>query len=268
MRRVRARPGSGRSPRPAARAAGPRRSPSIASPRRRPVLRPLCGRAVRDVAVSEQSAGGAVKPSVRRSRRSLRQGVAPREVRADVARRSAGAAAGRSPVSVSTEVSAACTVTLSAAITRPAPSRSGAATERMPGASCSSVSAQPWARTSRSAASSSARSGCQRARDAGPARLGEHAGRARRRQPGEQHLARARSAGAGNRVPISTAQRDDLRHGDPGDVDDVGAVELGDRATTRRCGRRAAPCAGGRRPTGPAAWTYVVPSSSTRGVSA
>jgi hypothetical protein len=43
-------------------------------------------------------------------------------------------------------------VTFSAAMTWPSPSRKGAATDRMPAASCSSVSAQPRARTSRSAA--------------------------------------------------------------------------------------------------------------------
>ena len=132
-------------------------------------------------------------------------------------------------MSVSTLVSAACTVTFMAATTRPSSSRSGAATERIPGASCSSVRAHPWARTSRSTASSSARSGCQRAGT--PARLGSArtASSSSGARPASSTLprevGRRREAGAD-----AHRERDDLRDRDPGDVDDVRAVELRDRA--------------------------------------
>src|ERR1700744_6796355 len=58
-----------------------------------------------------------------------------------------------SSTSVATLVSAACTVTFMAARTSPQPSRTGTATERMPGASSSSARAQPRARTVRSSSS-------------------------------------------------------------------------------------------------------------------
>ena len=62
-------------------------------------------------------------------------------------------------------------------------------------------------------------------RQAGPARLGERGVEGVLVEGGEQHLAlrglRRREAGAD-----LDAQRDDLGHRDPGDVDDVGAVEL------------------------------------------
>ena len=133
-------------------------------------------------------------------------------------------------MSRSTEVSAACALTLTAAITRPVPSRSGAATERMPRASCSSVSAQPRARTSRSAASRSARSGCQRGDEAGPASAG--------RAPASSSAA---GSAASSTLPSEVGERrepgadlhrqaDDLGDGHPRDVDDVRAVELGHRA--------------------------------------
>src|SRR5262249_10904352 len=75
-----------------------------------------------------------------------------------------------SPVSTSTGVSAACVFTFSEAITWPSPSRSGAATERIPAASSSSVSAHPRARTSRSVAARSSLPG--RMRGVIPDRLG------------------------------------------------------------------------------------------------
>ena len=112
---------------------------------------------------------------------------------------------------------------------RRSPSRSGAATDRMPRVSCSSVSAQPRARTSRSSASRSARSGCQRGVQPRAGRLGQHRVDLLGGQRGQQHLAQR---GLQGREPGADlhGQRHDLGHGDPGDVDDVGAVELGDRA--------------------------------------
>ena len=115
---------------------------------------------------------GAVKSGARG--RHVRHGLEPGEVGADLARglqqqRQVVARSARS-----TEVSAACTLTLIAG-DDPAgavPQRRGH--RRMPGASCSSVSAQPAARTSRSSASSSARSGCQPGRQPGAGRLGQH----------------------------------------------------------------------------------------------
>ena len=117
----------------------------------------------------------------------------------------------------------------------------------MPGASCSSVSAHPLARTSRRTASSSARSGCHRA--CTPARLGS-ASTASSSAGGGPASSTLPSdvAAAGKRVPMLTAEGDDLRDGDPGDVDDVRAVELRDRARLPGRGARAPPCAGGRRP--------------------
>ena len=129
----------------------------------------------------------------------------------------------------STGVSATCVFTFSAAITRPDPSRSGAATDRMPRASCSSVSAQPRARTSRSSASRSARSGCQRGTS--PDRVGSASTAATSVGSSAASSTLPSEVGrAGNRVPICTTSADDLRHGHPGHVHDVRAVELGDRA--------------------------------------
>jgi hypothetical protein len=76
-----------------------------------------------------------------------------------------------SVTSVSTVVSDAFTVTFRAARTAPSPSRTGAATERIPGASSSSASAQPRARTVRSSCWTSA-SGRSRAYGGRPAWLG------------------------------------------------------------------------------------------------
>ena len=149
----------------------------------------------------------------------------------------AAAAADARPVSVSTEVSAACTVTFIAATTRP-----GAVPQRRrdrpdPGRQLPRRSApSPCARTSRSSSvelravrrvpGGARRTGYGSARTASSSSAGS---------AGEQHLAQRGLDGAGNLVPMLDPQRDDLRHGDPRDVDDVGPVELGDRASTRRC---------------------------------
>src|SRR4051812_21945972 len=109
-----------------------------------------------------------------------------------------------SSMSVSTEVSAAWTVTLMAATTLPSPSRTPVATERMPGARSWSARAQPFARTSRSAASRSAAAGCQRAampdRD-GSARTAFRAAGGR----AASNTLPIEVAGAGKRVPMVTA---------------------------------------------------------------
>ena len=60
------------------------------------------------------------------------------------------------------DVSAACTVTFIAARTLPVASRTGAATDRTPGASSSSASAHPWARTRTSSALRAATDGAGR----------------------------------------------------------------------------------------------------------
>ena len=129
----------------------------------------------------------------------------------------------------STDVSAAWALTLTDGDHPPAPSRSGAATERMPRASCSSVSAQPRARTSRSAASRSARRAASAATR--PDRVGwaSTAVQLGGGQLGQQHLAQRRRQ---RREPGADLHRkaDDLGDGHPGDVDDVRAVELGHRA--------------------------------------
>ena len=93
--------------------------------------------------------------------------------------------------SVATLVSAACTVTSIAAGTPPSPSRTGTATERIPGASSSSASAQ------RRAASCAARPrrlpgrGALRGQ-AGTAGLGQRRGEGCCVQCGQQHLALGR----------------------------------------------------------------------------
>ena len=98
------------------------------------------------------------------------------------------------------------------------------------------------------------------------ARLGEGRVQLVGGQRGEQHLAlrglRRREAGAD-----VDPQRDDLRHRHPGDVDDVGAVELRHRGRLAGLRRPAPRGAAGRCPTAPARRRTPCPSVSTFGVS-
>ena len=87
-------------------------------------------------------------------------------------------------------VSAACTVTFMAARTAPAPSRTGTATDRMPGASSSSASAHPRARTVRQLRRRCGRrSRGRKRRQAGAAGLGSASRQLVRVERGQQHLA-------------------------------------------------------------------------------
>ncbi len=169
------------------------------------------------------------------------------------------------PTSTSSGVSAACELTLSAAITVPSPSRSGTATDLMPGASCSSVSAQPRARTSRSAAPRSAASGCHRGvmpdLDGSASTRSASAGgsAASSTLPSEVCI-------AGNRVPIvtasvtifGTATRATYTMSEPSSW----AIDVDSRVratSASMCGRAIS--------HRPRESTYDMPRSSTRGVS-
>jgi len=89
-------------------------------------------------------------------------------------------------------------------MTCPSPSRSGTATDRIPGANCSSVSAQPRARTSRSTAARSAASGCQRG--VMPDRLGSASTRSASAWGSAASSTLPSEVGiAGKRVPTVTA---------------------------------------------------------------
>ena len=130
-------------------------------------------------------------------------------------------------------VSAAWTVTFIAARTAPSPSRTGTATERTPGASSSSANAQPRARTSTQLVAQLLGTAADVARQPRPARELESPGQLVGRKSRQHDLA---LGGLHSREPGADlhAQRDDLRHRDPCDIDDVGAVELGHRRRLTR----------------------------------
>ncbi len=150
--------------------------------------------------------------------------------------------------SCSTGVSAACVLTLMPAMTLPEPSRSGAATERMPRELL--VGQRPAARPDLAQLRVPLRlaeldAGLQ----AGAGRLGEDPVDLGGVERGELHLA---ERGLQRREPRPDlhGQRDDLRDGDARRRR-CRTRRAARPSTTRSSGRRAAPCAGAPRPTAP-----------------
>ena len=125
----------------------------------------------------------------------------------------------------SREVSAACTVTFMAARTVPVPSRTGTATERTPGRQLLVGQRPPAGPHLGELGAQLLRRAADVGRQPGPAGLGEGGVQVVRGEGGQQHLALRGLDGREARADVDP-QRDQLGHRDPGDVDDVAAVEL------------------------------------------
>ena len=127
----------------------------------------------------------------------------------------------------------------------PAPRRRRRAPARRPNGCRAPVPRRPAPSPARgprvSSRATSRRLARQERRQAGSARLGERGRQRRRLECGEQHLA---LRGVQRREPRADlhAQRDDLRYGDTGNVDDVRPVELRHRRRLARGATRSAMC--------------------------